>query len=84
MRLVACLVACLTACLWGLFFTPAVWACAVCQDPESASNDVFGLSTAFLTFLPLIAMASVGLWMWRRLKLLEAEQMAQNLTLSQD
>ena len=53
---------------------PAALACAVCSDPESVSNLTFGLSTAFLTFLPLIAMGSLGWWGWRRFKLLEAAQ----------
>jgi len=66
--------------LWA----PAAWACAVCSDPEAVSNLTFGLSTAFLTFLPLLAMAAVGWWFWRRLKALEAEQGAQVLNLRQD
>ena len=56
---------------------PSAWACAVCSDPEEVSNLTFGLSTAFLTFLPLMAMGAVGWWLWRRLKALEAEQIGQ-------
>ncbi len=64
--------------------TASAWACAVCQDPEDKSNATFGYSTAFLSFLPLIAMAAVGWWFWKRLKLLEAEQAGQVLELGQD
>ncbi len=56
---------------------PSTWACAVCSDPEEVSNLTFGLSTAFLTVLPLMAMGAVGRWFWRRLKTLEAEQLGQ-------
>ena len=70
--------------LTGLLLAPSAWACAVCNDPEDASNLTFGLSTAFLSFLPLLAMAALGWWLWRRLKTLEAAQAGQVLALPQD
>lgn len=70
--------------LAGLLLGPPVWACAVCSDPEAVSNLTFGLSTAFLTVLPLLAMGAVGWWFWRRLKTLEAARAGQVLVLPQD
>ncbi|MEQ1504840.1 MAG: hypothetical protein ABMB14_21575 [Myxococcota bacterium] len=43
----------------------AALACPVCSDPNDPSANAYFSSTMFLSFLPLIAMGVVALWLYR-------------------
>ncbi|MEC7887362.1 MAG: hypothetical protein VYA44_05840 [SAR324 cluster bacterium] len=41
-------------------------ACAVCFSGKEESLEAFYLTTIFLTLLPLIMLASIGIWLYRQ------------------
>jgi len=43
-----------------------VEACAVCFSGKEESLEAFYLTTIFLTLLPLIMLASIGVWLYRQ------------------
>jgi len=43
-----------------------VKACAVCFSGKEESLEAFYLTTIFLTLLPLIMLASIGIWLYRQ------------------
>ncbi|MEC9460854.1 MAG: hypothetical protein VYD14_06555 [SAR324 cluster bacterium] len=43
-----------------------VEACAVCFSGKEESLKAFYLTTIFLTLLPLIMLASIGIWLYRQ------------------
>ncbi len=47
------------------------WACPVCFDPNEQSRGVFLLTTAVMTFVPLILIGGVVYWLWRRSEALD-------------
>jgi hypothetical protein len=57
----------------ALLLSVAAWACPVCQDPTDVRAAAYFDMTIFLSLLPLLAMASIGWWIWRRTLALDAE-----------
>ena len=54
-------------------FPAIVHACPVCFDARDENRQVFLLSTAFLSLLPLGMVGGAGLWLRRRSRELDAE-----------
>jgi len=54
-------------------------ACAVCFDPNEASNDAFMWSTIFLSLLPLAVIGTVVWWVFRQFRTEKASE-PENLT----
>ena len=50
-----------------------VWACAVCQDPTDVRAKAYFDMTMFMSLFPLLAMATIGWWIYRRIMALEAD-----------
>ena len=48
------------------FVPKIVEACAVCFSGKEESLEAFYLTTIFLTLLPLIMLASIGIWLYRQ------------------
>jgi hypothetical protein len=57
---------------------PAVCqACAVCNDPTNQDSQAAFLNmTIFMSLFPLAMIGGVALWLWRRVKALEAQEAA--------
>ena len=49
-------------------------ACAVCFDPNEASNDAFMWSTIFLSLLPLAVIGTVVWWVFRQFRTEKASE----------
>ena len=49
-------------------------ACPVCGQAKEESQLAFIVTTAFMTLLPLTLIGSLGYYLWRRMKHIEAEE----------
>ena len=51
----------------GIFHFPeTAYSCAVCFSGTEESLQAYYLTTAFLTLLPLLMLASIGYWIYRK------------------
>ena len=61
-----------------LLMAGAANACPVCFDPQNEANRVaFIATTVFLTFLPLLMIGGIVLWLRRRFRVAAADAVSQ-------
>jgi len=58
-----------------LVLPEVVAACPVCFDPREENRLAFIATTAFLSLLPLGMVAGAGLWLRRRVRTLDAQEL---------
>ena len=54
------------AVLLALGTSSPAWACAVCFDPNDPSNKAYFDMTIFMSLFPLLAMGTIGWWLYRQ------------------